>query len=286
MFMCGYLRKLLIVSFVLFFNCLYGQSDPNEVLVAGKVINSKTGESVSLAHIILNGKRKVAVCDDWGMYRIILNPGDSIRVTALGYKPSFFVLADTVNCDTYKDIKLEPTSYRLEEVTVYNIGTWEQFRQEFLHMELKPTKKEKTVANMNKYIALAIKSSIGTDYSSQQYLAKTNPQKGTVAYFGFSTGIGFGNGKDNVRKERMRSLESLDKYSRILATKYNREIVSEITGEKSKVRLDKLMAYINENGHLTHKTNEIEILKTVKSLYVKFLIIHPLERSKFEQDTV
>jgi hypothetical protein len=284
--MCGYVRVFLIIFFVLILNSVYGQSGQKEVLVAGKVINSKTGESVSLAHIILNGKRKVAVCDDWGVYRIVLSPGDSIRVTALGYKPTTYILPDTVNRDTYNDIKLQPTSYKLEEVTVYNLGTWEQFRYNFINMKLEPTKEEKMIANINMRIAHAIKKDMGANLMNQRFMAKTNGQKGIVSTVGFSTGMSFGNKKDFAQKQRIKSLTAQDKYSRILGNKYNREIVSEITGEKKKERLDKLMAYINENGHLTHKTKELEIIETVKKLYAKFLIIHPLKESKFEQDTV
>lgn len=279
-------KNLLVICFVLFFNCLYGQSDQEKFLVAGKVLNSKTGESVSLAHVILEGKRKVTACDEWGMYRVLLTPGDSITVTAIGYKPTKFILSDTVDRDTYKEILLQPTSYRLEEVTVMNLGTWEQFRQDFIHMKLEPTKKEKIIINMNKSIAANIKMKLGAYNPTKATLDRLSAPKGIVSTVGLSSGVGFGNRKDFKSILKIKSLTKEYKYAKILTAKYNRDIVADITGEKSKERLDKLMAYINKNAHFTYATKEMDILKEVKDLYSKFIILNPTESNKFEQDTV
>ncbi len=279
-------RNLLIVFLTLFVHSLYGQSDQKKFLVAGKVINSKTGRVVPLAHIILNGKRKVTACDDWGGYRILLLPGESITVTAIGYKSTVFMLDETICKDTYREILLDPISYKLEEITISNLGTWEQFKQEFINMELKSTNQQQVVNNINQSIAQLIKKNMAANIIHNNYTEKITPQKGIVFTVGFSTGVSWRNKKDTRANREMQNLTKEYKYAKVLASKFNMQIVSDITGEKDKYRLDKLMTYINEKSTFTHKTKTFEILKEIKELYAKFIVIYPPFDDKFKQDTI
>lgn len=279
-------RNFLVVFLILIFNSLYGQSDQEKFLVAGKVMNSKTGETVPLAHIILNGKRKVTACDDWGGYRILLYPGESITVTAIGYKPTTYMLPDTICKDTYKEILLQPTSYKLEEVTVFNLGTWEQFKQDFIHMKIEPTKKQKVIANMKKAIAARVQYRLNDFDAPKANLARLSQPKGIISTTGLSTGIPVGRKYYTRSQLKINQLSKEYKYAKILAAKFNREIVSEITGEKDEERLNKLMAYISEKSTFTYQTKAFEILNEVKALYAKFIVLHPASENKFEQDTV
>lgn len=254
------IKSLLFSVFLTLFSYnSYAQSG-NQILLAGKILNQESRETVAFANIYLNNTRMGVIADEDGMYRISLNPGDSILVSVMGYEDKLIKIASNNKKDLYKDIFLKPISYMLSEVDVLNLGTWQQFKQEFIHMKVVKTEKQKQTELLAKNLGLSIQQSLN-EYPIAQ-----------------SSGMSLGKPYAQRVKERREAYAKSEQKNRILATKYNAEIVSQIIKEKEKERIDLFMVYVNTHSSFNDKTPESLIIKTVQNLYCDFLILFPKEK--------
>lgn len=234
------------------------QSD-DKILLAGKILNKESKEAVAYSNLFINDSRKGVVADETGLYRIYVNPGDSLVITAIGYKDCVYHVPSNLDEDTFKNINIQPTSYVLADVNVYNMGTYAQFKQEILHMKIEKTQKEKLVEQVAQNIGSSIRRSL-----------KDNPIPP-------SPGISFGKPYAQRVKERREAYAKVEKKNRILLRKYNKEIVSKIIQENDEARIDKFLVYVNTNSSLNYRTSEKAIVEIVKELYAKFVILYPKE---------
>ncbi|MGB5989219.1 MAG: carboxypeptidase-like regulatory domain-containing protein [Marinifilaceae bacterium] len=257
-------RSLLVSSIILSviftlisFNSKAQSND--KILLAGKILNKESKIAVAFSNLYINDSRKGVVADDTGLYRIYVNAGDSLRITAIGYKDEIYHVPSNLTEDTFQNIDIKQTSYVLSDVNVYNMGTFAQFKQEILHMKIVKTEKDKLVEKVSMNICSSIRRSLSE-----------NP-------IPVSAGISFGKPYAQRVKERRDAYAKVEKKNRILLRKYNKEIVAKIIDENDEARLDKFLVYVNTNSSFTHRTTEKNIIQTVRKLYSKFLILYPKE---------
>lgn len=220
-------------------------------VVSGKVINSETKEGISFAHVSLDGTYWSVICDSLGFFRIRINPDQKLKVRAMGFKPQIVaVQTPSVEPEIFQEIKMEQESYMLRQVNVYSFGTWNDFKEQFVKEKLP---EEEDIASSFDFGNLKLD------------LAEANTRR--HGGFGLSFGA-FGGKKKAKGMEVPTSIQVL--HDQLLAEKYNRKIVAEITSEKGK-RLDILMKYINSRVRFTYRTSDIYITTKIKQLYKDFL---------------
>lgn len=135
------LRILLIFLLLLF---LYhsskatGIENDSIVRISGQII-TKNAAPVPLAHILVKGKRSGQICDSLGIFHLQVKKLDTLVISALGYKtqewPIPFIF-DTTLPLSYA-ISLEKVAYLIEEVNVFALGTWDEFKDKFVKLKLK-----------------------------------------------------------------------------------------------------------------------------------------------------
>jgi len=261
------MRRTLLVSSIILsviftlisFNSKAQSAD--KFLLVGKIINKESKIAVAFSNLFINDSRKGVVADDTGLYRIYVNPGDSLRITAIGYKDEVYHVPSYLTEDTFKNIDIQPISYVLSDVEVYNMGTFAQFKQEILHMKIVKTEEDKLVDHLSMNICSSIERSLIED-------PITPP-----------TGDFFGETYAERVTEKREAYAKIAKKNKILLRKYNREIVAEIIDENDEARLDKFLVYVNKNSSFTHRTTEKNIKNTLRKLYSKFLILYPKENT-------
>jgi len=251
--------SLLIIFFSLFFLCgAFSQEEQNDdtFIVSGKVINPENMEGISFANVNLQGTDWGIVCDSAGFFRLRMHRDQKLRISALGFKEQMVsILPPKVEQEVFQEILMEKGSILLEEVSIYSLGTWSQFKENFVKEDLPEDENTaKTFDFGNLKLA--------------QAEANTLNRQG----FGFNLLDGISAIRSIGKKRRARKglVEMTDWQLRILQQKYNKEIVSELTRE-SGFRLELLMEYINSNQNFTHQTSEIYIAVRVKQLYNDFL---------------
>ncbi|WP_421917945.1 carboxypeptidase-like regulatory domain-containing protein [Marinifilum sp.] len=219
-------------------------------IVSGKVINNETKEGVSFANVHLEDTYWGIICDSLGFFRIRVNPNQTLKVTAMGFKPQIVdIQTPDLENEIFTEIVMEKESYMLSEVWVYSCGSWNDFKQQFL--------KAKVPADPD---ALGI--SFG-DFTMDEYTGRATRRQGA------GVSIGFGNFKKKFKGMKVPGrLEEV--HSLLLAQKFNRNMVSEITNEHGN-RLDHLMKYINSRTSFSYQSSDMYIFLRIKQLHKEFL---------------
>ena len=220
-------------------------------VVSGKVINANTKEGISFAHVNLDDTYWGVICDSLGFFRIKINPDQKLKVRAMGFKPQIVsVQAPDTEPEIFQEIIMEKESFMLRQVNVYSFGTWNDFKEQFVKEKLP---EEENIASSFDFGNLKLN------------LAEAN----TLRHGGFGLSFSpFGGKKKAKGMVVPTSIQLL--HEQLLAEKYNRKIVAEITNENGK-RLDILMKYINSRVRFSHQSSDIYITTKIKQLYKDFL---------------
>ena len=264
--------NLLIIFFsLLFVSSAFAQTESTEevqdssFVVSGKIINPETLKGISFAHVKIHESYLGIICDSLGFFRLRINPNEKLKVTALGFKEQIVEVTPPTEADeVFQDIIMVRQSYLLQEVEIYSLGTWKDFKEDFVKAD-DPV--EEDIAST-------------FDFGN---LNLTQKEASTLQRGGF--GVNLMDGVDLIkkiskrRKARKAGPTMADWQLRILQSKFNKEVVAELT-HTSGLTLDVFMEYINENSNFTHRTSEMYIGVKVKQLYSRFLE----ERPQFEKN--
>jgi hypothetical protein len=260
--------SLLTIFLSLFF--LFGafsQEEQNDdtFIVSGKVINPESMEGISFANVNLQGTDWGIVCDSAGFFRLRVHRDQKLRISALGFKEQMVSIAPPkVEQEVFKEILMEKGSILLEEVSIYSLGTWSQFKENFIKTDLP---EEENIATTFDFGNLNLVQAEANSLNRQG--------------FGFNLLDGVSAIRSIGKKRRARKgiVDMTDWQLRILQKKYNKEVIAELTHE-SGFRLELLMEYINSNQNFTHQTSEMYIGVRIKQLYKDFL----QEKPQFENN--
>jgi len=239
------------------------QKSENEdsFILSGKVIDASTLEGIPYSHIKLDDSYWGVICDSLGFFNLRVHPNQCLGVSSMGFSELIIPITTEVTDGlAFQEVQLERTSYMLEEVDIYSLGTWVQFKDNFVKMEL--AQEENIAADF--------------DYGNLNaiYGTKEVPIPGMLKGFGFGGGIGF-NGKSREKKSRdlVAKLKSQENKIEAIKNKFNKQVVQDITHETG-ARLEDLMVYISEREHFTYQTRDYYIQKRVKSLHHEFVLEH------------
>ncbi|WP_461630550.1 carboxypeptidase-like regulatory domain-containing protein [Labilibaculum euxinus] len=261
--------SLLTLFLTLFFAFgVFAQEEMNDdsFIVSGKVINAENLEGVSFANVNLQGTNWGIVCDSAGFFRLRIHPDQNLRISALGFKEQSVSITppQAEEEEVFQEIFMEQGSILLNEVSIYSLGTWNQFKENFI----------KTDAPEEENIAASF------DFGNLK-LAQAEANALSRKGLGFNLLDGISAIKSIGQKRRARKgiVEMTDWQLRILQQKYNKEVIAELTHE-SGFRLDQLMEYINSKQNFTYQTSEMYIGVRIQQLYTDFL----QEKPQFEND--
>ena len=135
------IRILLILLIILFYynySKATGIENDSIVRVSGQIV-TKNSTPIPLAHILVKGKRSGQICDSLGIFHLQVAKLDTLIISALGFKTQEWAvpfISDTT-LPLFYPIALEKTAYLINEVNVFAFGTWDDFKADFLKLEIK-----------------------------------------------------------------------------------------------------------------------------------------------------
>lgn len=98
-----------------------------QLVVRGKLTDRQTNEPVIAASIGIKGKASGTISNEEGVFQLSVAADDQIMVSCLGYQP-MVIPAHDFSADA-KNIFLEPSEEKLEEVMVVNVPLHELLRE-------------------------------------------------------------------------------------------------------------------------------------------------------------
>ena len=221
------------------------------IMVQGQLRDVVSGDPIPYAHIINPKFKRAVVSDTLGFFTIPMRKTDTLLITAIGYEDTRFALPGFWPSNHYSGvIYVKEKIYLIEGVTVHGLGTYEQFKQKVLSLDLS---KDKVIRMQNYYDKLLTEEAI--------------------KYQKVTTGFSF-----SLRTPEERSLRKLakvqaeQKIQDIIDSKFNKAMISKLTGLQG-AELDKFMHYCQLPEDFILNASEYDILLRVKELYENYKLL-------------
>ncbi len=129
-------KKIVVITILcLSIFSVYGQKVDSLYYFSGQVISKQGNYPVALAHVINVTQRWGVVADTLGYFNIWVKPDDSLNISAIGFNFNEYKINGFLK-DTLVKIKLKGRFYEIPEVAISYLGTYKQFEQKVLDLEL------------------------------------------------------------------------------------------------------------------------------------------------------
>ncbi len=104
---------------------------------SGVIVGSDSLKPIPFTSLIIKNTQRGTIGDYYGYFSLVVQTRDTIEFAALGYKPGYFIIPDTLTSNKYSLIEvLRPDTVLLKEAIIYPWPTPEQFRKAFLDLNL------------------------------------------------------------------------------------------------------------------------------------------------------
>ena len=141
--------RLVIYCLFLFSLAVNAQLTEEEILqqdlvqFSGMVVSSEPDyygeiQPIFYCHIRNKSLNRGTISNIDGLFSFVVRPNDTILFSALGYKPNFYIIPDTLgNQDALSVVHLmEVDTIQLQEAVIYPFPTPAEFRRKFLELEI------------------------------------------------------------------------------------------------------------------------------------------------------
>jgi hypothetical protein len=263
--------KIIIVLFLVlptFYGSAQAFMQDSLVSISGMVYSSKTNEAIPNATVAIKRSRKGVICDSTGVFHLQIQQNDTLVISALGYEMNEWPVPVILNPEfpPFFRIKLRDISYLLKEVDIYALGTWEEFKDEFVKSKVE----EKNPINKDIGKQLEPYNSKKPNPVPAQYRPKIDKKLGVVdAIFRPTDFLHNKLSKKEKAKKKLSKMIKAESKNKKISSKYNAEIVADATGLQG----DELVAFMEHCGkkiHVTEKSTDYDVMKQVLDLYEEY----------------
>ncbi|GAA0876215.1 hypothetical protein GCM10009118_26250 [Wandonia haliotis] len=115
----------------------FGQEDDKRLIqLSGVVLSSDSLERMPFTAIYDKTTRRGTISDYYGYFSMVTKPGDTLIFNYIGYKPSTYIVPDTLSEFGYALIQLiDPDTLMSKPVRVYPWPSREEFARAFIEMD-------------------------------------------------------------------------------------------------------------------------------------------------------
>lgn len=246
-------RALLVIPVLILCMHAFGQIriPAHSLRVYGIVRDADTHELLLYANVWNNTNKNGTITDTAGNFRLYAYPGDTIRISSMGYVPFRWQVPDSAVMSVFHIFDLEPAVYRLREVPVYGLNKFEKLKYEIKNMKL--PEDDISFANRN----FPDREVDGAYYQRDPNSFGLVLSPITALYNAFS--------KEAKEQRKLRELLERDRIRREVEKKYNVEMIMRITG-LDKSEAEQFMKKIDLPDSYILKTSEYNLIRTVKAL--------------------
>jgi hypothetical protein len=266
-------KRVFYISLILFLSSSYYSFSESSkidsiISISGQILHSESLAPIPLATITIKRTRKGTICDSLGIFHLQIQQFDTLRISALGYKRIEWEIPFVFNPDSppFFQIKLDEISYLLDEVDIYALGTWDEFKEDFIKSKLE----EKDPINISITKQLAPYNTKKPNVVPPQYRANREGKMGVVSAIFAPTDFLFDKlSKSEKSKKKISKIIRNEGNTKKINAKYNAEIVAEATGLEGD-ELVKFMGYAGSNIKVTPNSSEYFVMKQILFWFNKY----------------
>ncbi|SDL46932.1 CarboxypepD_reg-like domain-containing protein [Catalinimonas alkaloidigena] len=233
----------IFLVFLLSWTCAWGQSAESPLM--GHVLSRDSLQPVPGAHVMNLSTHEGVSATETGFFRLPVHLNDTVVVSAVGFYSD--TLTVSARPDALVDILLLPRTYELETF-VFERGDLKAFKEKFLALDLP----EEPKVNMT-----------GVD----RYEGPIKPVKPTILN---PVSLIYSKFDKRAKQERkVRVLERQQNFERLLATKFNEELVQDVTGLEGDSLKD-FMNYCRLEAEFVASATEYDLRLAISDCYQSF----------------
>jgi len=227
----------------------HGQTSDSSYYLYGKVLSLEKRYPVAFAHVINVNVQKGVVTDSLGNFETWVNPNDVLNISAIGFEHREYKVP-VQNPDSVVEIILVNKTYAIPEVSISYLGTYREFKQKVLDLDL--SDENKLNPQINK-----IFNHVEIEYPLVEDPAASILSPISLLYSAFS-------------KEAKAVKKYLDVKERAdVKEKYNITIVKNLTGLEG-LEAKEFMDFCNFTDDYVRSVTEYELYAEIKKQYEEF----------------
>jgi hypothetical protein len=148
--MKNYLTAFRIILLLLIATIIQAQDLRNELIqFSGITITGDSLNPVPYTKIIIKNTNKGTTSDIFGYFSFVAHKNDTVLFNAMGFKPTSFVIPDTVTKYRYSLIQLMTLdTLTLSEAYIFPWPTYEDFKQAFVNLKVPDDDLERARKNL------------------------------------------------------------------------------------------------------------------------------------------
>lgn len=156
-----------ILAFLTLSSTLTGQEEENNLVqFSGMVLDGTTDEllPVPYTNILVVGKGRGTYSEFSGFFSLVVEKGDTVRFSAIGYKTTDYAVPDTLTDNRYSLVQLlTRDDVNLPEAVVFPWPSREHFKLEFLAMDVTNEMQQLASANVAEEALSRMRSEVRAD---------------------------------------------------------------------------------------------------------------------------
>jgi hypothetical protein len=226
--------------------------------IRGKILDYETGKAVGYAYILNFSSNTSTYSNSGGDFNLSAQPGDTLVLYAVGYYYMKTIVDRTIlNAKQVSSFIMKGQAYELTEARIMGLGTYEEFKQDFISLDKPKTKTE--VINQN----LATISQIEGKEAYDQALASGRLK--------IPAGIGVGILTPEERQYIMLAkIKEREKIRDQVYRKFNPMVVKEVTGLTNDDVIIEFMVFCDFTDPYLLNVNEYTLREVIAVMYEKF----------------
>ena len=226
----------------------------------GRIMEENTRRPVQLAHVRNVSSRQSAFSDTSGYFHIHAVAGDTLVFSAIGFYYSVAIVSDAwIKAAFFWQFKMVPRIYEIEEARVYAFGTYKQFKQRFISLDLSKNETETLRKNLQQQSLVVAREA---DRIQQE---KKQLEEGGVKLAGVPILT-----PEEKQMLKLKEMLASENHHNQVYKKYNPDIIKKVTGIKADDKVIEFMVFCNFSDNYILNTTEYDLMVMIARKYEEY----------------
>jgi hypothetical protein len=241
-----------------------------KVYTHGSIIDDSTGQKIAFAQLYNESRRIGYITDSAGNFRIPALKGDTIVVSALGYLGKVIII-DGSYYRTGVSIELSPQAFEIGEVSIITFSDYEDFKKQFLALQLPHTKTDILRENLATLARQAGREG-AYEKAVSDALSRSNKDFASVSIPIPS--------RYDIQMQHYNEVLKKEERQRVIDKKYNRDIIFRVT-RLPEDEITQFIGFCNFSEQYLYSATPYEILVSIEEKFKKYKLMKESGKSYF-----
>lgn len=215
-------------------------------ILNGRVVDGVSGKVVEYAHIHNYSRQMNMYCGSNGRFRLEAGAGDTLVMYALGYfYQKVIVDASMLNAPEPVDFGLTRQAYELAEARILAIGTYDEFKRDFMALEVPETRTDQ----LNNYLAGISRNEGKEAYEEALAQGRLKPAGGGIPIYT----------PEERERIKLAAIMEKEQVRDQIYQKYNPVVVKKVTGLTDDDEIIRFMSYCHFSDKYLLEVNDYDL---------------------------